>query len=147
MKFLERTIQDAIGTLEEARKSSYARAMQKSLTIDHDFDGSEARVPKIYGPEDIAQDGLDTKMQYDLRVSVLKPVALEFLREIPGFTERGFAKKSTWKYFDQRFNQTPFFIHHNPRIMMLTYAQWLHLVMDNPPNPELPNELKAYFEQ
>jgi hypothetical protein len=147
VNFLERTIQDAMGVVKKPLQQTYAQAMLKSLTTDRNFKAGTSTFPIISRLEDITADGLDSKAQYDLRVGLLKPIALEFLSEVPGFETKGFNKKSTWKYYEERFGELPFFIHHNPRIMMLTYAQWLHLTMDQPPPMALPNELKAYLEQ
>jgi hypothetical protein len=145
VNFLKRTVHDALGVVKKPLQQTYAQAMLKSLTTDTNFKVGTGAFPSISRLEDMIADGLDSKTQYDLRVGLLKPVALEFLSEVPGFEMKGFNKKSTWRYYEERFGSLPFFIHHNPRIMMLTYAQWLHLTMDQPPNIALPNELKAHL--
>ena len=75
--------------------------------------------------------------QYKLRVSTLKPVALEFLIHDAHIPERGLAAKLNWKNYEKRFGQPAHFIHQKPLIMMLTFAEWLHLVLDKPPQIDL----------
>jgi hypothetical protein len=142
---LERVIEHAFGLCDEPGRTAFARALRTSIRIDPTFTASTKTFPKIARPADIERDGMTTKAQYDLRVSLLKPVALEFLLEL-GVPERGLAAKCTWKHYVERFGLEPFYIHHNPKIMMLTHAEWVHLVMDNPPEIRVPDGLKAYLE-
>ncbi len=145
MTHLERVIERAFGLCDEAGRTAFARALTTSIRTDPTFNASTKTFPKIAKPADIERDGLDTKTQYDLRVSLLKPVALEFLLEL-GVPARGLAAKCTWKRYVERFGQEPFYIHHNPKIMMLTHAEWLHLVTDEPPVIRVPDGLEAYLE-
>jgi hypothetical protein len=142
---LERVIEHAFGLCDELGRIAFARALKSSIQIDLTFTASTRTFPKISRPADIERAGLDTKTQYDLRVSLLKPVALEFLLEL-GVPERGLTAKCTWKRYVERFGLEPFYVHHNPKIMMLTHAEWLHLVTDNPPEIRVPDGLEAYLE-
>ncbi len=144
MTHLERVIERAFGLCDEPGRTAFARALMVSIRIDPMFTASTKTFPKIAKPADIEQGGLDTKTQYELRVSLLKPVALKFLLEA-GVPERGLAAKCTWKRYAERFGFEPFYVHHNPKIMMLTHAEWLHLVMDHPPVIRVPDGLQAYL--
>jgi hypothetical protein len=138
-------LERAFGLCDEAGRTAFARALAASIKIDPSFTASTRALPNISRPADIEQGGLDTKAQYELRVSLLKPVALEFLLEL-GVPERGLAAKCTWKRYTERFGAEPFYVHHNPKIMMLTHAEWLHLVTDDPPVIRVPDGLEAYLE-
>lgn len=135
--FLEQLVTDTLETLNESARETYINALKQSLRIDANFIPSPGTFPKISTPQDIARDGLSVDDQYKLRVSTLKPVALEFLINDAHIPERGLAAKLNWKNYEKRFGRPAHFIHQKPLIMMLTFAEWLHLVLDKPPQIDL----------
>jgi hypothetical protein len=134
---LEQLVTDTLETLNESARENYVNALKQSLQIDANFTPSLGIFPKISTPQDIARDGLSLDDQYKLRVSTLKPVALEFLIQDAQIPERGLAAKLNWKNYEKRFGRPAHFIHQKPLIMMLTFAEWLHLVLDKPPQIDL----------
>ena len=130
---LEQLVTDTLETLNESARENYVNALKQSLRIDANFTASPRKFPNIATAQDIARDGLSVEDQYKLRVSVLKPVALEFLIHDAQIPERGLAAKLNWKNYEKRFTRTPYFIHQKPLIMMLTFAEWLHLALEEPP--------------
>jgi hypothetical protein len=134
---LEQLVTDTLEKLNESARETYINALKKSLRIDANFTPSPGTFPKISTPQDIARDGLSLDDQYKLRISTLKPVALEFLIHDAQIPERGLAAKLNWKNYEKRFGRQSYFIHQKPLIMMLTFAEWLHLVLDKPPQIDL----------
>jgi hypothetical protein len=128
---LEQLVFDTFERLSEPARVRYATALKKSLRVNSDW--NPRTLTGIPTPQDIARDGMDLNEQYELRVSVLKPVALEFLIQDAQVPERGLGGRLNWRNYEKRFGQPPCFIHQQPLIMMLTYAEWLHLVLDQPP--------------
>jgi hypothetical protein len=135
--YLEQRVTETLETLNESARETYINALKQSLRIDANFMPAPGRFPNIATPQDIARDGLSVDDQYKLRVSTLKPVALEFLIHDAHIPERGLAGKLNWKNYEKRFERQPYFIHQKPLIMMLTFAEWLHLVLDKPPQIDL----------
>jgi hypothetical protein len=76
---LEQLVTETLETLNESARETYINALKQSLRIDVNFTPAPGTFPKIATPQDIARDGLSFDKQYKLRVSTLKPVALEFL--------------------------------------------------------------------
>ena len=134
---LDQLVTDTLETLNESAREKYINALKQSLRIDANFTPSPGTFPNIATPQDIARDGLSLDDQYTLRVATLKPVALEFLIQDAQVPERGLEGKLNWKNYEKRFGRPPHFIHQKPLIMMLTFAEWLHLVLDNPPEIDL----------
>jgi hypothetical protein len=130
-RFLEQQIHDTLAILAEGDRESYARASLKSLQV-----GGDAALG-FFTANDIAVDGPNVQTQYRWRVCALKPVALEFLRDV-GVPERGLAAKLNWRHYEKRFGVPPVFIHQKPLVMMLGYSEWLHLVLDEPPQITVP---------
>jgi hypothetical protein len=128
--YLEQLVTETLETLNESARETCVNALKQSLRIDAAFTPSPGTFPNIATPQDIARDGLSVDDQYKLRVSTLKPVALEFLINDAHIPERGLAAKLNWKNYEKRFGRTPL-------IMMLTFAEWLHLVLDKPPQIDL----------
>lgn len=121
--------------LSSAERERYARALVKSVQVDPS--PPLKGLPNICTANDLATDGLELDLQYKWRVCALKPVALEFLLGL-GIPERGLNAKLTWRNYEKRFGQAPVFIHQKPLIMMLSFAEWLHLVVDRPSPLEIP---------
>jgi hypothetical protein len=90
--FLEQLVTNTLETLNESARETYINALKQSLRIDANFIPSPGTFPKISTPQDIARDGLSVDDQYKLRVSTLKPVALEFLIHDAHIPERGLRK-------------------------------------------------------
>ena len=134
---LEQLVIDTLETLNESAREEYVNALKQSLRIDANFTHSPGKFPNIATAQDIARDSLSVDDQYKLRVSVLKPVALEFLIHDAQIPERGLAAKLNWRNYEKRFGRTPHFIHQKPLIMMLTFAEWLYLVLEKPPQIDL----------
>ena len=128
-QYLQKTVEETFALLNSTERERYARAMAKSVRVDSS--PPVKGLPNICTANDLVTDGLDLDLQYKWRVCALKPVALEFLLDL-GVPERGLNAKLTWRNYEQRFGQAPVFIHQKPLIMMLSFAEWLHLVVDRP---------------
>jgi hypothetical protein len=135
MTYLESQIFETLETLGQTTRGLYLNALQKSLKVD--LNCTNGTFPDISTPQDIAKFGLTMEDQYKLRVSLLKPLALQFLIQEVQVPERGLAGKLNWRNYEKRFGQPPIFYHQKPLIMLLTYAEWLHLVLDQPSQLEL----------
>lgn len=134
MDFLENVISDGLALLPEKRAEAFLRALRHSLTVD----------PDTYSPESFEPFGFSQRELYDLRVLLLRPLALEFLHQIGySLSKSQIDRHASYAAYEGRFQRPPWLISVRPRIMMLTYTEWLALVIDTPPEIVLPDSLQT----
>jgi hypothetical protein len=124
MNFLERVIEEARPALPLAKLDLFYAALRHSLMVD----------PVAYTPASFDPFGFEQRELYDLRVLLLRPLAYEFLTELqPDLRKGTLDRKTSLQAYQQKFGRDPLLISVRPKIMMLTYSEWLQLTFDPPP--------------
>jgi hypothetical protein len=133
MDFLDKVIADALPDLPVTRHEDFFLALNHSLTVD----------PAAYTPASFEPFGFTQRELYDLRVLLLRPLAYQFLHELePPLTESALNRKTSFDTYGRRFGRDPWLISLRPRIMILTYTEWMLLALGEVKAIELPDVLK-----
>jgi hypothetical protein len=133
MDFLDKVIADALPNLPVPRHEDFFLALKHSLTVD----------PAAYAPASFDAFGFTQRELYDLRVLLLRPLAYQFLRELePPLTESALNRKTSFDAYGRHFGRDPWLISLRPRIMILTYTEWMMLAWGEVKTLELPDVLK-----
>lgn len=100
-------------------------ALRHSLTV----------TPATYAPESFEPFGFTQRELYNLRVLPLRPLPYEFA-QAPGseVSKSQFDKRTTYDAYKRHFGRQPWLISTKPRIMLLTYTEWLDLELDDVSN-------------
>jgi hypothetical protein len=132
MDFLDKVIGDALPDLPLPRHEDFFLALKHSLTVD----------PTTYTSASLEPFGFTQRELYDLRVLLLRPLAYQFLHELePTLAESAFNRKTSYDAYVRRFGRDPWLISLRPRIMILTYTEWMTLALGDIPTLVLPEVL------
>lgn len=115
---LEQIIDDGLQTLPSSRHADFLLAFHHSLTVDC----------KTYTPESFEPFGFDQRELYRLKVILLRPVAYTFLKMLdPALKDSRLDKLTSFEAYTQYFDRQPWLISIRPRILILTYTEWVAL--------------------
>jgi len=96
-----------------------------------------------YQPESFARFGYDQRGLYDLKILLLRPLAYQFIRELGSTSsDNALNKRTSYAAYEAKYGRQPSLISARPRIMILTYTEWLGLAFDAPPLIALPELLR-----
>ncbi len=132
ISFLENILHDGWAKLPTDRHDDFLRALRHSLTIES----------KIYTPTSFEPFGFTQRELYDLLVLLMRPLAYEFAKSLDAdISKSHFDKRTTYAAYERHFGRQPWLISTKPRIMLLTYTEWLELALDELPEITLPESL------
>lgn len=132
MTFLEDVVRDGLCSLPDAQHDDFRAALRHSLTVE----------PATYSPRSFDPFGFSQRELYDLRVLLLRPLALEFVQAHGSdISKSRFDRRTTYDAYERRFGRQPWLISSRPRIMLLTYTEWIALALDEPQPLALPASL------
>jgi hypothetical protein len=86
------------------------------------------RMQPVCSAEDLMASGYPLPAQYQLRLSVLKPLAYDVLRDRLEMSRATFNRQYDWKAYTVRFGREPSYINTKLKVMVLTYGEWANFV-------------------
>lgn len=132
---------EALTTLPTAdQKLAFAKALKRSITLD--IDGNIPLAPSSV--EDIAKlHGFSPRIQREFGLALNKQEAKKFLANFGYPVNKSFDKLYSKTEYHDMFGKEPTII--NKRQILLTYAEWLHLV-NFEFQPEIPDSIASLLK-
>ena len=128
--FLDTVIHDGWAKLPMDRYEYFLRALHHSVTL----------APETYTSTSFEPFGFTQRELYDLRVVLLRPLAFEFVQYLGAdITRKDFDKRTGYAAYQRHFGREPWLISIKPRIMLLSYTEWLELGLGDVPDIPLPD--------
>ncbi len=132
MQFLQAILADGRAALPIERHEDFVAALRYSLVTD----------PRTYTPKAFDRYGFTQHELCDLNVLPVRSAAYAFMTALGSRISRSrFDKMTTIEVYMRHFKREPWLISKKPRVMLLTYAEWMDLTLMEPVPVPLPKEL------
>ena len=141
--FLSEICRRVLQELAPVRREAFVQAFSASLLLDGSYISRNVTgLPNVLRPYDIEREyGFSFNDQRAYGISLTRPAAYQFLRQYTAIRKFAFDKRYTRIYYEEQFGTQPCYMSESSKVMLLTYAEWLHFLKINI-QPDLPKELE-----